>query len=84
MNPVIPEHPGRGSSDFGNFSHVRPGVHTYFGIAEKEIAGHSPEFAAAAISDYGMKQMLNAAAAMAFAGYKFFEDEEFREQVLSK
>lgn len=83
MKPVFPLHPGRGSSDFGDFSHACPGIHPYFGIADREIAGHSVAFAEAAGSSYAMEQMLKAAAAMASTGYKFIKDKEFMLEVIS-
>jgi len=82
LKPTAHLKPGRGSSDFGDFSHAVPGIHPYFGIAKKKIAGHSLDFTKAAGSDYGMKQMLKAAAAMASTGYFFITDKKFRKQVL--
>ena len=38
---------------------------TSVAIAEKEVAGHSPEFALAAASEAGIKGMLDAAKALA-------------------
>lgn len=78
MSPQIPQKTGRGSSDFGDFSQVLPGIHPYFGISTKKIAGHSVDFAEAANSDYGMEQMLKAAAAMAYTGFKYLTDESLR------
>ena len=83
LTPVIPTDLRRGSSDFGDFSQVIPGIHPYFGIAQREIAGHSSELAAAAGSDYGKEQMLKAAAAMGQVGYQFLADPSFRGEVLA-
>jgi amidohydrolase len=82
MNPVIPPRAGRGSSDFGDFSQVKPGIHPYFGIAHEEIAAHSTEFCNAAGSSHGNAQMLKAAAAMAQVGYRFLTDAAVRQGVL--
>ena len=81
LNPVIPKRAGRGSSDFGDFSHKVPGIHPYFGIADHEIAAHSTDFAEAAGTEYGLNQALKAAAAMAETGVRFLTDEEFRRKV---
>lgn len=83
LNPVIPARGGRGSSDFGDFSHVLPGIHPYFGISDHEIAGHSLDFAAASNSEYAIEQMLKAAATMANIGLQFLTDTDFRNQVIS-
>ena len=56
---------GSGSTDMGNVSQLVPSIHPYVAIAEKEVAGHSPEFALAAASEAGIKGMLDAAKALA-------------------
>ncbi len=81
LNPVIPDKPGRGSSDFGDVSCVVPGAHFYFGIARRVIAAHSVAFRKAAGSAYGLKQMLRAAEAMAQVGYRYFTDDAFGKNV---
>lgn len=81
MKPLKTDKPGRGSSDFGDFSHAVPGIHPYFAITDKTIAGHSVEFARAAGTDFAMRQMLKAAAAMAATGYAFITEKKFRKQV---
>ena len=81
LNPVVETKAGRGSSDFGNFSHACPGVHCYFGISEKKIPGHSVEMAEAAHSDYGFENTLRGAVAMAAVAIRFMQDGDFRAQV---
>ncbi len=81
LNPVIPKRSGRGSSDFGDFSHKVPGIHPYFGISDHEIAGHSTDFAEAASTEYALNQALKAAAAMAKVGFRYLTEEEFRRNV---
>ncbi len=81
MNPVKPANPGRGSSDFGNFSHEIPGIHPYFGISKEKIPAHSPEFAAAAKSGFAFEEMMKAAAAMTATGMDFIADSSFRAAV---
>ena len=50
----LPPSSGRmGSTDMGNVSHVVPALHPYITIAPEEVAGHSPQFRAAAVSPEG-------------------------------
>lgn len=70
-----------GSSDIGNVTLRMPAVHTYFKIAEKGVASHTLEFAAAADTDYAYGQMMKAAQAMAQAGLRLFTDGAYRAQV---
>ena len=70
-----------GSSDFGDFSQALPGVHDYFGIADRQIPGHSVEMAEAAKSDFGLDRALQAASSMAHIALKFMADEKFRNEV---
>ena len=59
--------PGRssGSTDMGNVSHQVPSIHPYVAIALSDILIHSSQFALAAVSDEGIKGLLDAAKAMA-------------------
>ena len=78
----IPEKPGRGSSDFGNFSQLVPGIHAYFAVSdEMEPAGHSTEFAAAAAKEFGFENAMRAAASQANVICRFLTEPEFREAV---
>lgn len=56
---------GFGSTDVGNVSQLVPTVHPFVAIADKEVIGHSAEFALAAASERGIEGMLDAAKAMA-------------------
>lgn len=67
---------GLGSSDIGNVSRQVPTIHPYIGISEKEINGHSRDFAKAAISDYGQNQMIFAAKALAMTAIDVFTNPE--------
>ena len=78
--PIDPR-PGRGSSDFGNFSQAVPGAHPYFSISETRIGGHSEAFRAAAGSPLGLEGMLRAATALACTGCRYLADPEFRAEV---
>ena len=55
----------KGSSDMGNVSHTVPAIHPYVVIADPDVAGHTPEFAAAAASPRGDQALLRAAKALA-------------------
>lgn len=81
---VIPEKAGRGSSDFGNFSQLVPGIHAYFAVSENfEPVGHSPEFAAEAGKDFGFENAMRAAAAQASVVCRFMTEADFREAVIA-
>ncbi len=53
-----------GSTDMGNVSQLVPSIHPFVAIAKKVLA-HSPEFAAAAASETGIRGLLDAAKALA-------------------
>jgi metal-dependent amidase/aminoacylase/carboxypeptidase family protein len=61
FNPRI----GIGSSDIGNVSQLVPSIHPLVAIAPPKVVTHSPQFAAAAISEAGTRGLLDAAKAMA-------------------
>ncbi len=69
------------SSDIGNVTLKMPAVHTYFKIAPKGVATHTPEFEKASDTPYAYEQMMKAALAMARAASHILSDEEFRSQV---
>lgn len=82
MKVKMPEHQGRGSSDFGNFSQIIPGIHPYFAVSDtSEPAGHSIEFCKCAGQDAGFENGLNAAASLACIGCRFLSDPDFRSAV---
>ena len=83
LGETIPAKPaaGRGSSDFGNFSHAVPGAHPYFRISDHKIAGHSADFMEAARSPVGLEGMLKAATAPAYTACRFLNEPEFRAAV---
>jgi len=56
---------GLGSTDMGNVSQVVPSIHPTIAIAPREVLLHSPEFAAATLSEAGQSGLLDAAKAMA-------------------
>jgi len=65
-----------GSTDMGNVSHVVPALHAYVTIAPEEVAGHSPEFRAAAASPEGHVGLLDAAKALAMTAVDLFSSPE--------
>ena len=78
----IPDHSGRGSSDFGNFSQVRPGIHAYFAISETtEMPGHSVEFRECSGKELGFANAMKAAAALANVGATYLSSPSFRQEV---
>ena len=76
---------GRGSSDFGDFSQVAPGIHPYFCINENfataTVPGHSEALKACANSDFGYAQMLKAGAVLGACALRVLTDAAFREEV---
>ena len=56
---------GFGSTDMGNVSQLVPSIHAMVAIAPKGVAPHSPQFAAAAASDAGIRGLTDAAKALA-------------------
>jgi amidohydrolase len=54
-----------GSSDIGNVSQVVPSIHPLIAIASPGTATHSPQFARTAVSEAGIRGLLDAAKAMA-------------------
>lgn len=78
----IPETGGRGSSDFGNFSQVIPGIHAYFAASPVEgLPVHTIEFSEAAKTDYAFENMLKAASAQANIVCRFMVEKDFRDAV---
>ena len=82
LKAVIAQQRGRGSSDFGNFSQVIPGIHPYFAISDtSKPAGHSTEFCACAGQDAGFENGLCSAASLAHICYRYMTEPEFRAAV---
>ena len=70
----VPRHKGKGSTDLGNVSHVVPSVNANLRIAGEGVAGHSQEFADAAISEAGRRMMLDAAKGLALTAIDLMSD----------
>ena len=63
-----------GSVDAGNVSYVCPTIHPYFPITTESIPGHTREFAASTQTEYAKDRMMEAAGAMALAGYRILTE----------
>jgi hypothetical protein len=70
-----------GSSDIGNVSLIMPAIHAYFKVTKTNIASHSKDFAAAAITDYAHEMTLKAAKSLAATGYDILCSEPLREAI---
>ncbi|UCH42880.1 MAG: M20 family metallopeptidase [Dehalococcoidales bacterium] len=70
-----------GSTDMGNVSQLLPSIHARVAIARKQVLIHTPEFALAAISEAGIKGMLDAAKAMAMTVADLLTDGEAMNRV---
>ncbi|MBN2076640.1 MAG: M20 family metallopeptidase [Dehalococcoidales bacterium] len=70
-----------GSTDMGNVSQIVPGIHGIVAIAEKNVLVHSPEFADAAISERGIKGMIDAAKAMAMTVADILSDTDLQAEI---
>ena len=81
MNPLRPTVPGKGSSDFGDFSRKKPGLHFYFAATTSPAAGHSEEMREASNTPFALDQSLRSAAVMAQICARFLTDAEYRNAV---
>jgi amidohydrolase len=63
-----------GSVDAGNVSYVCPTIHPYFPITEKNVPGHTREFAACTQTEYAKDRMMEAACAMALTGCRIIRE----------
>jgi amidohydrolase len=70
-----------GSSDMGNVSQTVPAIHPYIPIAEPGTSGHTPEFAAAAASEWGNQALLQSAKAMAMTAVDLLTRPDLLDQV---
>ena len=69
IKEIKPALTGAGSSDIGNVSNVVPTIHPYLGITDKDVTGHSVEFAAATLTELAHERLLIGALALAYTGY---------------
>ncbi len=80
LNPPPPD-AGMGSTDMGDVSQVVPSIHAYIQICDENVAGHSREFAEAAISQRGLDVMLIAAKAMAMTAIDVLTDPDLAKRM---
>jgi amidohydrolase len=72
------EVPLNGSTDFGNVSHLVPGIHPVVAMASPGVAGHSLEFAAEARGPRGDRAALDGAFGLAATAADFLHDSSLR------
>lgn len=70
-----------GSSDVSNLSLRMPVIHEYISIAPSMVNGHSPEFAAAAVSETGDRACILGAKALAMTGADILGSREFGREI---
>ena len=80
MNPTDALASGRGSTDFGDFSHAAPGAHTAFAIAPPgtSVPGHSEAKKANSNTDYAYARMIDTGAILAYCALRVLADAELR------
>ena len=83
MNPTDGLLSGRGSTDFGDFSHAAPGAHTAFAIAPPgtSVPGHSEAKKAASNTDFAYARMIDTGAIMACCALEVLTDAELRKKI---
>ena len=83
MNPSDGLLSGRGSTDFGDFSHAAPGAHTAFAIAPPgtSVPGHSEAKKAASNTDFAYARMIDTGAIMACCALEVLTDAELRKKI---
>ncbi|MFK4785302.1 M20 family metallopeptidase [Fusobacterium sp. MFO224] len=70
-----------GSTDAGDVSHVCPTIHSYFPISDKELVGHSLEFAQATITKEAYRGMKEAMFAMVLTGIDLITKKDLFQKV---
>ena len=83
MNPTDALLSGRGSTDFGDFSHAAPGAHTAFAIAPPgtTVTGHSEEKKKHSNTDFAYARMIDTGALLAYCALKVLTDAELRKAI---
>ena len=74
VSPANPRHAF--STDMGNVSQVVPGLQPIISIAGPLVLQHSPEFAAAAVSEEGHRGLIDGAKALALTAVDLLTDRE--------
>lgn len=73
-----------GSSDMGNVSHKVPSIHPMIGMGNKDLAGHTVEFAACTQSEKGKEALFKGACALALTGYDVLTNKELTEKIVEE
>ncbi|MFC1898872.1 M20 family metallopeptidase [Chloroflexota bacterium] len=73
-----------GSTDMGNVSQLVPGIHPLVAIAPPDVVGHSMQFTEAAISEAGMRGLIDAAKAMAMTVADLLADTNITARVIKE
>ncbi|MBI3978819.1 MAG: M20 family metallopeptidase [Chloroflexi bacterium] len=71
---------GMGSTDMGDISQIIPAIHAYFAIGPATLVGHTPEMAAAAISEAGDAAVVDGAKALAMTAADLLAEPALLEQ----
>ena len=72
---------GKGSSDVGNISYIVPTIQPTINISNTPIAGHSEEFKAASISEFGLSSIELGAKVLATTALRLLESETLRQEI---
>lgn len=70
-----------GSLDMGNVSHVCPAIHPYFGISDREIPGHTKEFAEATTTPLAYDSAAKTIGALVLASVDIIKDEDLLNRI---
>jgi len=80
----IGEKESMGSSDIGNLSQVIPTIHPEFAIGKRSVVNHSPEFAKAAVSKFGVDMMIKMTKTIAMTALDIFSSPEKVKEIKSE
>jgi len=69
------------STDMGNVSQKVPSIHPIVAIAPSDVSWHTPQFAAAAISEAGHQGLLDSARALALTAVDLLADPEKMDEI---
>ncbi|MBS4534259.1 M20 family metallopeptidase [Clostridium sp. D2Q-14] len=78
---IKPFEESTGSLDMGNVSHVCPAIHPYFGIADREITGHTRELAKATDTELAYDSAMKAIGALVLTAIDIIENKNLLEEV---
>ena len=73
--------PAHGSVDAGNVSHVCPTIHPYFSICDKDVIGHTREFAEKTKEPLAYEGMKNTIGALVLTAIDIIQDQELLQKI---